>query len=185
MNTKKVAFLIHNDFQDDEFRQPYDALCQAGFEVTLLGPESDKTYRGKNLRERATSDLGLDAARPADYQALVIPGGYAPDKLRLVPGIAEFIRHFDQHKKPIAAICHGPQLLITADILRGRTVTCYESIAVDVKNAGANYVDEPVVVDSNLVTSRKPADLAPFCEATIALIKGEKYVPNSSVSTRS
>lgn len=168
--------LIHNDFQDDEFRQPYNALIQSGNDVTLIGPEPHKTYRGKNLRERAVSDLGLDAANAQDYDALVIPGGYAPDRLRLVPGIEDFIRAFDREGKVIAAICHGPQLLISAEVVEGRRMTCYQSIAVDLRNAGARYVDEPVVVDGNLITSRKPADLPQFCGTLVEAIRGEAHV---------
>lgn len=177
---KRVAMLIHNDFQDDEFRQPYNRMIQSGFDVTLIGPEPHKTYRGKNLRERAVSDLGLDAANCQDYDALVIPGGYAPDKLRLVPGIDAFVRAFDREGKVIAAICHGPQLLISAEVVRGRRMTCFESIAVDLRNAGARYVDEPVVTDGHLITSRKPADLPQFCDTLVSAIRGEAHVESTA-----
>jgi protease I len=163
----KIAVLVHNDFQDDEYRRPVAALQSAGHEVTIVGPEGQKTYRGKNLREKAVTDVGLDSARPEAFDALVIPGGYAPDKLRLVNGVVPFIRHFHETGKPIAAICHGPQLLISADIVRGRRLTCYDSIVVDVKNAGGVYLNEAVVTDGNLITSRKPADLPHFCDALL------------------
>ena len=172
----RVAILIHNDFQDDEFRVTVRTLQQAGCDVVVIGPEAQRSYRGRSLRELATSDVAFETARPLDYDALVIPGGYAPDKLRLLRGIEDFVRAFDQQGKPIAAIGHGPQLLISADLLRGRRCTASESITVDVRNAGGTGVDEGVVVDRNLITARKPSDLPGFCDALLGLLRAKAGV---------
>lgn len=169
----RVAILIHNDFQDDEFRVPVRALQQVGCDVIVVGPEAQRSYRGKSLRELATSDVAFETARPHDYDALVIPGGYAPDKLRMVRGIEDFVRTFHQQGKPIAAVGHGPQLLISADLLRERRCTASESITVDVRNAGGIVVDEGVVIDHNLITARKPSDLPGFCDALLGLLKAK------------
>ena len=107
------------------------------------------------------------AARTRTYDAIVIPGGYAPDRMRMRHAVVDLTRDAMSAGKPVAAICHGPQLLISADALRGRTLTCWPSIAVDVKNAGGLYVDKPVVEDANLITSRRPDDVPAFCEAII------------------
>ena len=114
-----------------------------------------------------TSDLAAGAARMEDFDALVIPGGHAPDKMRMRHAMVDLARDAMDAGKPVAAICHGPQLLISANALRGRTLTCWPSIAIDVKNAGGLYVDKPVVEDGNLITSRKPDDVPVFSEAII------------------
>lgn len=171
----RIAILIHDEFQDDTLRQPLQRLRQAGHEVALVGPQQGRLYRGKHLRETFSADLSFDLVEAEDFDALVIPGGYAPDRLRIVPGVEDFVRAFALGKKPIAAICRGAQLLISADVLRGRTLACYESIAVDVRNAGGLVVDRPVVIDGHLVSSRKPADLPAFCEALLALLAGQPY----------
>jgi protease I len=113
-------------------------------------------------------DCQLDGARPSDYEALVLPGGVLnPDTLRTIPAAVEFVRHFVREKKPIAAICHGPWTLINADGVRGRRMTSWPSLEMDLRNAGAEWVDEAVVTDEGLVTSRKPADLPQFCRKMI------------------
>jgi protease I len=124
-----------------------------------------------------TSDLAAGAARITDFDAIVIPGGYAPDKMRLRHSMVDLVRNAMAAGKPVAAICHGPQLLISANALRDRTVTCWPSIAVDVKNAGGLYVDQPVAQDGNLITSRKPDDVPLFSEALIRALSRREAAP--------
>jgi protease I len=171
---KAVAVLIEEGFEDSEFQKPYEALKKEGFDVTIVGPEKGKIYKGKKGTATATADKSLDEVEAEEFDALMIPGGSAPEKLRLHPKAVSFVKAFGEKGKPIAAICHGPQLLISADLLRGKKATSYASIAVDVKNAGAHFVDAPVVVDGNLVTSRQPSDIPQFCQAMLRLFKGEK-----------
>jgi protease I len=164
---KRVAMLVEDEFEDRELTGPLEALRAAGATVTLIGPAAGAEFRGKRGQSRVTSDMAAGAARIQDFEALVIPGGHAPDKMRLRHAMVDLARDAMQAGKPVAAICHGPQVLISADVLRGRTLTCWPSIAVDVKNAGGLYVDKPVVEDGNLITSRKPDDVPVFSEAII------------------
>jgi len=164
---KRVALLIENEFDDRELAGVRDALRSAGLTVLLVGPSASASYHGKRGEVIVTADLSAGALRPADFDALVIPGGYAPDKMRMRHAMVDLAREAMEAGKPVAAICHGPQLLISANVLRGRTLTCWPSIAVDVKNAGGLYVDKPVVEDGNLITSRKSDDLPAFSDAII------------------
>jgi protease I len=167
LSGKRVAMLVEDGFEDRELTGPLDALRAAGATVTLVGPTADTEFRGKRGQAVVTSHVAAGAARIKDFDALVIPGGYAPDKMRLRHAMVDLARDAMEAGKPVAAICHGPQLLISADALRGRTLTCWPSIAVDVKNAGGLYVDKPVVEDGNLITSRKPDDVPMFSDAII------------------
>lgn len=162
----RVAILIEDLYEDAELTSPRDALLAAGAQVDIVGPLSGRTYVGK-LGDAVTADLDAGSARAADFDAIVVPGGYAPDKMRMRHAMVDLVRDAFAAGKPVAAICHGPQLLINANVLKGRTLTCWPSIAVDVKNAGGRYVDKPVVEDGNLITSRKPDDLPRFNEALI------------------
>jgi deglycase len=164
---KRVAMLVENEFEDRELTGPLEALRAAGAAVVLVGPTANAEFRGKRGDAVVTSDLAAGAARIGDFDALVIPGGHAPDKMRMRHAMVDLARDAMESGKPVAAICHGPQVLISADVLRGRTLTCWPSIAVDVKNAGGLYVDKPVVEDGNLITSRKPDDVPMFAEAII------------------
>jgi protease I len=163
---KRVAVLVDEGFEDSELASPRDALKAAGATVVLVGPVAGASYRGKKGLV-VTADAAANAVRSADFDAVVIPGGYAPDKLRVRHAVLDLVRAAFEAGKPVAAICHGPQVLISAQVLRGRTLTCWPSIAIDVKNAGGTYVDKPVVVDGNLITSRKPDDLPKFNAALI------------------
>lgn len=163
---KRVAILVEDDFEDRELTGPLEALRQAGATVTIVGPTAATQYRGQRGAV-VTSERAAGAARIGDFDALVIPGGHAPDKMRLRHAMVDLARDLTEAGKPVAAICHGPQLLISAGVLRGRTLTCWPSIAIDVKNAGGLYVDKPVVQDGNLITSRKPDDVPLFSEAII------------------
>jgi protease I len=164
---KRVAVLVEDEFEDRELTGPVDALRAAGATVTLVGPTAGAEFKGKRGEAVVTSDIAAGAARVADFDALVIPGGYAPDRMRMRHAMVDFAREAMEAGKTVAAICHGPQLLISANALRGRTLTCWPSIAIDVKNAGGLYVDKPVVDDANLITSRKPDDVPAFCDAII------------------
>ncbi len=162
----RVAILVEEGFEDSELTSPRDALTAAGVEVTIVGPSAGQRYTGKK-GAAITADLSASAARPTDFDGVVVPGGHAPDKMRMRHAMVDFVREMFAAGKPVAAICHAPSLLINANVLKGRTLTCYPSISVDVKNAGGRYVDQPVVEDGNLITSRKPDDLPQFNQALL------------------
>ena len=160
---KKVAMLIAKDFEDSEALDPKAYLEARGADVTVIGVARE-TYAGKKGGSLA-ADTTFAEVDPGQFDALVIPGGGAPENLRIDDDAVAFARAFVDSGKPVASICHGPQLLISANVLRGRTVTCVKKIRDDVKNAGATYVDEALVIDGNLITSRTPADLPQFDDA--------------------
>ena len=169
LSGKRVAILVEHEFEDRELNGPFEALRDAGASVSLVGPAAGAQYRGKH-GALVTSDVAAGAATIEQFDAVVVPGGYAPDRMRMRHAMVDLVRDAMHAGKPVAAICHGPQLLISADALRGRTLTCWPSIAVDVKNAGGLYVDKPVVEDGNLITSRKPDDVPLFAEAIVRAI---------------
>lgn len=164
---KRVAMLVENGFEDRELTGPLEALRAAGVIVTVVGPVAGAEYKGKRGGALITADISAGAAKAKDFDAVVIPGGHAPDKMRMRHAMVDLVRDTMEAGKPVAAICHGPQVLISANSLRGRTLTCWPSIAIDVKNAGGLYVDKPVVEDGNLITSRKPDDVPVFSEAIL------------------
>lgn len=170
---KRIAMLVEEEFDDRELNGPLEALRAAGAIVTLVGPTAGAQFRGKRGEALVTSDIAAGAARAADFDAVVIPGGHAPDKMRMRHAMVDLARDAMEAGKPVAAICHGPQVLISAGVLRGKTLTCWPSIAIDVKNAGGLYVDKPVVTDGNLITSRKPDDVPAFTEAIIRALAGQ------------
>jgi protease I len=176
---KRVAILVEDEFEDRELTGPLEALRAHGATVTIVGPALGAAYSGKHGRSTVTSDLAAGAARMSDFDALVIPGGHAPDKMRMRHAMVDLARDAMREGKPVAAICHGPQVLISANALRGRTLTCWPSIAIDVKNAGGLYVDKPVVEDGNLITSRKPDDVPQFSEALIRALARVEAVEQS------
>lgn len=167
LGRRRVALLVEEGFEDRELTGPLEALREAGADVVLVGPVKGAEYRGKRGEATVVSDMAAGAARMADFDALVIPGGHAPGKMRMRHAMVDLARDAVQAGKPVAAICHGPQVLISADVLRGRTLTCWPSIAIDVKNAGGLYVDKPVVEDGNLITSRKTDDVPLFSQAIV------------------
>jgi protease I len=164
---KRVAILVEDEFDDRELMGPLEALRGAGVTVLLAGPIAGAEYRGKRGQLVVKADVAAGSLKVKDIDALIIPGGHAPDKMRMRHAMVDLTRDVMEAGKPVAAICHGPQLLISANALRGRTLTCWPSIAVDVKNAGGLYVDKPVVEDGNLITSRKPDDVPVFNDAII------------------
>jgi protease I len=167
---KRIAILATEGVEQSELEQPREALDQAGADTDLISPKGEEIHAWdeNDFGDTFQVDVSLEDARPENYDGLLLPGGVMnPDKLRLQPNAVEFVRAFFAAGKPVAAICHGPQLLIEADVVRGRKVTSYPSIKRDLMNAGANWVDEQVVVDNGLVTSRKPDDIPAFNEKMI------------------
>jgi protease I len=162
---------VEDGFEEVELIAPLERLREAGVQVTLVGPFANRQYTGKKGRAIVTSAIAAADAHAADFDAVVIPGGHAPDRMRMRHAMVDLVRDAMAAGKPVAAICHGPQVLISADALRGRTLTCWPSIAVDVKNAGGLYVDRPVVEDDNLITSRKPDDVAAFVAAILRALE--------------
>lgn len=163
----KVAFVLADDFEDSEFQVPYDRLREAGHEVMVIGMEAGKQVRGKRGDSAFTLEATPDEVNAADFDALVVPGGYSPDKLRTDAGVVKFVQAVFEHDKPVAAICHGGSLLVEADAVRRRTVTSWPSVRTDLANAGAAWVDREVVEDGNLITSRNPDDLDAFVGAIL------------------
>jgi protease I len=162
-----IACILDSDFEDSELRVPYDRLTGAGFRVEIIGKRAGLELVGKKGKERVRADRGIDDARVDDYDALFIPGGFSPDKLRADQRFVEFVKEFDRAGKLIAAVCHGPQLLLSAERVHGRTLTAWKTVQIDLHLAGANVVDREVVVDGNLITSRKPEDLEAFSSAVL------------------
>ncbi|MBW4563478.1 MAG: DJ-1/PfpI/YhbO family deglycase/protease [Mojavia pulchra JT2-VF2] len=165
---KKIAILIENDVEDAEFTIPYNGLKQAGMEVVVLGSRMNEKYKGKRGKVSMQADSTTSEAMAAEFDAVVIPGGMAPDKMRRNPNTVRFVQEAVQQGKWVAAVCHGPQLLIEGDLLKGKRVTGFSAISKDIINAGANYIDEPLVVDGNLITSREPGDLPIFTTAILS-----------------
>lgn len=162
---KRVAILATHGFEESELKSPKAALEQAGAEVHVVSPESGtiKGWKDGNWSGVVKVDRTLDEAKADDYDALVLPGGVInPDQLRQDQRAVDLVRDFFDANKPVGAICHGPWMLVEADVVEGRKVTSYASIETDLRNAGANWVDQEVVVDDGLVTSRTPADLPAF-----------------------
>jgi protease I len=170
LNGKKVAIITENGFEEVELTSPKQALEQAGAQVDIVSPQRDKVraWDHDHWSIVLPVDVQLKDARAEDYDALVVPGGVLnPDKMRMNKDCVEFAQQFLQAGKPVAAICHGPQLLIETGLLRGRKMTSYPSVQTDLKNAGVNWVDQEVVVDKGLVTSRSPKDLEAFNKKVI------------------
>ena len=161
----KALIISADNFEDSELLVPYYRLKEAGVEVAVASLRRE-AIKGKHGYEVAV-DKTLNEVKPDDYAILVLPGGAAPALVRKDPKALEIARSFFARSKPVAAICHGPQILISADLLQGRRATCYRSVADELKKAGALYEDREVVVDANLVTSREPADLPAFMRETM------------------
>jgi protease I len=163
----RIAMVLGQEFEDSEAMVPLERLRKAGHEVEILGRKAGEELRGKRGDARLRVDASCAERDPNDYDALLIPGGHSPDHLRTEAPVVAFVRAFVDTDGLVAAVCHGPQLLIEADAVDGRRLTSWPSVRTDLLNAGADWVDEPVVVDDNLVTSRKPADLDAFTAALI------------------
>jgi|KBSMisStaDraftv2_1062788.scaffolds.fasta_scaffold1335569_1 protease I len=158
----KIACLLANGFEDSEFQIPCDWLSAAGYSVEIVGEKAGELLTGEKGRETALVDVAIDEVDVDDYEGMLIPGGYSPDKLRADDRFVEFVRAFDATGRPLAAVCHGPQLLLTAELQAGRTLTAWPTVQGDLRQAGAHVIDRDVVVDDNWITSRKPDDLEAF-----------------------
>ena len=171
LDGKRIAILAEEGFEDSELVQPLRAMKNAGAKVVVVGSGSNETYKGKRGSATIRVDTTADKVKAEDFDAIIIPGGYAPDKMRLHQPMVDLVREAYDSGKVIAAICHGPQLLISATIVRGHRVTSWPSVAVDLRNAGADWVDASIAQDGNLITSRKPADLPRFNKAIIEALR--------------
>ena len=174
ISNARILIVASDGFEESELFGPRQILLDRGADVALAGPDLKPIQAtvhddpGKTIRP----DLTVEDAREGDYDALILPGGVRnPDALRTNKVAISLIRDFAEAGKPVAAICHGPWLLVEADVVRGKTATAWPSIRTDLKNAGANVVDEPAVTDGNIVTSRNPDDVPAFTEAVIALVE--------------
>tara|TARA_B100000686_G_scaffold312744_1_gene357517 strand:- start:1345 stop:1902 length:558 start_codon:yes stop_codon:yes gene_type:complete len=170
LSGKKVAFLATDGVEQSELSQPWDAVKAQGAEVVLVSLESGEIQGMEHDKKGKTFkvDKTIDQASASDFDGLVLPGGVSnPDTLRTNEKAVEFVRDFFKQKKPVSSICHGPWMLVEADVLKGRTITSWPSLKTDIKNAGATWVDKEVCVDQGLTTSRNPDDLEAFCRKTV------------------
>jgi protease I len=170
---KKIAILATDGFEQAELAEPRKALEDAGATTEIISPKGGeiKGWKLKDWGDKVKVNRTLDEARPSDYDALVLPGGVInPDHLRMEPKAVSFVKEFAQSGKPLAAICHGPWTLVEAGVVKGRKMTSWPSLRTDLKNAGANWVDEQVVVDENFITSRKPDDIPGFSQKIIEMV---------------
>ncbi len=173
LNGKRVAVLVEQQYQEMEVWYPYYRLKEAGCKVLLVGPEANTTYPSK-LGYPAKSEKGIREVSANDFDAVIIPGGFAPDYLRRSEGILRLVSEMAEQGKVVAAICHGPWVLCSTQALKGKRATCFSAIKDDVSNAGAKYLDAEVIRDGNLVTSRKPEDLPAFMQAIVGALKEAK-----------
>lgn len=167
---KRVAVLIEQQYQEMEVWYPVYRLKEAGCEVVMVGPEAGKSYPSK-LGYPAVADASAKDVSADKFHAIVVPGGFAPDYIRRSEAMLKLVRDMFSQGKPVAAICHGPWVLCSTTALKGKTATCFYAIKDDVTNAGATYVDKEVVVDGNVITSRKPDDLPAFVVALMEMMR--------------
>jgi len=175
---RKVAILATNGFEQAELLEPRKALEEQGATTQVISPQkgSIKGWNEKNWGQDVPVDVLLESARADDYDALLLPGGVMnPDHLRMNPQAVDFVRQFFSAGKPVAAICHGPWMLVEAGVVRGRTLTSWPSLQTDIRNAGGKWVDQEVVIDHGLVTSRKPADIPAFNKKMVEEIKEGRH----------
>jgi len=168
----KILIMSADNFEDTELLVPYYRFKEEGMEVDVASLKKG-TIKGKRGYEVAV-DKTLDEIDPREYEALILPGGKAPGILRQDANALKIAKHFFQEDKPVSAICHGPQILISAGLLKGRKSTSYKSVAIELKDAGAVYEDKEVVIDGNLVTSRQPSDIPAFMREIMKMIKRRK-----------
>jgi protease I len=170
----KALIISDNNFEDSELLVPYYRLKEDGAEVSIASA-TDGNIKGKHGYE-VQIDMNLDEVKPDDYDVLILPGGKAPEAIRRNKKALEISRHFFENNKPVSAICHGPQTLISAGLLKGRKATCYKSVADEMIVAGADYEDREVVVDGNLITSRQPSDLPSLMRETMRMLHKLKNI---------
>lgn len=163
---KTIAVIIADMFEDSEYTEPVKAFAEAGHRLINIGFQTCTIVKGKH-GNTATIDKTIAGSKTDHFDALLIPGGYSPDILRADPNAVRFTREFVKSGKPVFVICHGPQLLVSAGVLKGRKITSWKSVRCDVINAGAEFIDEEVVEDGNIISSRSPADLPAFIQASL------------------
>lgn len=168
----RIALLVAEMYEDVELWYPYYRLLEAGHEVHLVGCEADSSHTGKKGTKATTTHAGSDLSA-GDYGAVVVPGGFSPDYMRRCPPMVDLVRQVGENGRLVAAICHGPWMLASAELVDGRRVTSFPSLKVDLVHAGAEWVDEEVVEDRNLITSRKPDDLPAFMRTVVAALERE------------
>lgn len=166
----KIAVIIADLFEDSEYTEPAKAFTDAGHEIVHIGLQAGSVVKGKKQGTEVRIDTTPTESPAESFDALLIPGGYSPDKLRVNKDAVDFVRSFMEAGKPVFSICHGPQILITAKTLDGKNVTGWKSIIQDIIYAGGNFLDQEVVVDNNLVSSRSPKDLPAFIKASLKLL---------------
>lgn len=167
----KVAFIVGEMFEDSELKVPYERVREAGHEPVIVGVEAGRELKGKNGEETVTAERSASEVSASDFDALVIPGGYSPDKIRTAEDMVRLTKEVAGAGKPVAAICHAGWMLAEAGVARGKTLTSWPSIKTDLVNAGAEWVDQEVVEDGNIITSRKPDDLDAFSKALLSQIE--------------
>jgi protease I len=175
LNGKRVAFIATDGVEQVELTEPWRAVQEAGGSPVLVSPKPGEIQGFVHHDKGRTFpvDRTFDSVNPADFDGLVIPGGVInPDRMRMDQSAVKFVRSFVDHGLPVAAICHGPWMLVEADAVRGRTVTSWPSLQTDIRNAGGTWVDRALAVDGKLITSRKPDDLEAFCPAVVELVAG-------------
>lgn len=172
---KRIAILVEADYQDLEVWYPLLRFREEGHQVMVLGSGSSKEYRGK-YGYPIVVDLDVEMADPGDYDAVVIPGGWAPDRLRQYPAVCQFVKKMFDAGKVVASICHGGSVLVSSHIVEGKRLTSYKAIKDDLIAAGAHFMDEEVVLDGNLITSRKPDDLPAFCREILKALAGGETI---------
>lgn len=180
LNGKNIAIIVANEFDEQEFRQPYERLKEEGARVVIIGVEAGQTLISHHRQEEITTDVSFDDVSPDDFDAVVIPGGYSPDKLRLSNKAVDFVRGIYNQGKLVAAICHAPWLLISAGIVHGKTLTSWPSVMIDLMNAGAIVVDRAVAIDGNIVTSRNVSDIPAFIQTIINVLEGKAKMVSAS-----
>jgi len=188
LNGKRIAILATDGFEQAELEKPRAAFASEGAQTVLVAPKSGEIqgFHHHDKGDRFKVDEELERADPSKYDALLLPGGVInPDQLRMLPKAVEFVRAFAQSDKPIFAICHGPWTLVEADVVRGRKLTSWPSLKTDLKNAGANWVDQEVVCDRGLVTSRKPDDIPAFVAKAIEELNEPQHLGARSANAPS
>ncbi|MBD3296070.1 MAG: DJ-1/PfpI/YhbO family deglycase/protease [Candidatus Omnitrophica bacterium] len=179
----RIAVIIDDMFEDSEYTEPVKAFKDRGHETVHVGMEADKEVEGKKEGTKVKVDKSVNDVKADEFDAMLIPGGYSPDKLRAHDEAVGLVKAFMEKEKPVFAICHGPQLLISAGVLEGRKVTCWKSLVQDVKNAGAEYLDQVSVEDGNLITSRQPSDLPVFIRKCLDKLSDKENMDTSFCDT--
>jgi protease I len=167
----RIACLLADGYEDSEFSKPYDEFMAGGHQVVVIGAKAGQELTGKKGESRTRTAKGIDEVRPDQFEALFIPGGQSPDKLRADERFVEFVKPFMADGRPVLAICHGPQLLISADLYKDHRMTAWKTIQGDLQRMGAKVIDQEVVVDRNLVTSRQPSDIPAFIRESMKLLE--------------